>query len=69
MDETFLKYLAFASRDVRIELKNGNIIEGYLEDVGEPDEIDDNEVLLSLIVDNKDVDLLEHEVKDIKELT
>lgn len=68
MDEIFIKYERFASRDVTIQLKSGKSITGYLDVVFEADEIDENEVSILLIVDGNDVEILDHEIESIKEI-
>ena len=57
----------FSSRDVRIVLKTGKIVEGYIIGVIPADEVWEEQVLLMLVTkDSNDYEVLANEIESIE---
>lgn len=69
MDETYYLYEGYASRDVKIILRDKTIVKGYLDTVIPADEVSDEQVLLTLVTDtSKDVEILANDIESIEEI-
>ncbi len=68
MDEVYYYYEKnFSSRDVRIVLKTGKIVEGYIIGVIPADEVWEEQVLLMLVTkDSNDYEVLANEIESIE---
>lgn len=68
MDEVYYYYEKnFSSRDVRIVLKTGKIVEGYIIGVIPADEVWEEQVLLTLVTkDSNDYEVLANEIESIE---